>query len=178
MENKKIWLEAIGLAKDQARHGKVHYSEIQQVAKDIYQDLLMLEHQDVFDVQIIKNIELEPVVESKHEKTKDAIKCAVCGKPFKVLTEKHIKTHGFADKKEYLAKFGLTKQDITIKGRKSGAKNPTLSVMHSIIKQYGLNRNGVKEFLVDKGFSGLKDLMDKAKESGKEPLDYLEQAAN
>lgn len=56
MFHKKLWTEAIDMAKDQLRHGKVHHSDLQKVAESIYKDLLILEEGPVFEANTILRV--------------------------------------------------------------------------------------------------------------------------
>ena len=163
MIDKEIWAEALNLAKDQLRHGKVHFSELEVVTKSIYEKIVMLSTGTVIDIEAVEQKALEP--SQKHEKTRKNVKCAICGQEFKTLTEKHTRSHGLT-RKEYMAKFGVSKQDMSVKvSRKTltGEDNP-LKQMQMIMKEFGIKRGEVLDFVKEKGFEGLKSLAATAKE--------------
>jgi len=171
MIDKEVWAEALNLAKDQLRHGKVHFSELEVVAKSIYEKLISLKSGPIID------IEPEPVIQieaQRHEKTRKSVKCAICGKESKVLTKAHLESHGLT-REEYMEKFGVSKKDMSVKiARKTvtGDANP-LKQMQLIMKEFGLKRGEVKKFVIDKGFDGLKGLAATAKEKNVGILELL-----
>jgi len=171
MVDKEIWAEALNLAKDQLRHGKVHFSELEVVTTSIYEKLISLKCGPIIDVvaEPMKQVE-----EQRHSKTKKAVKCAVCGVEFKVLGSKHLDSHGLT-REQYMEKFGVSKKDMSIKiARKTttGEDNP-LKQVQMIMKEFGIKRNEVKKFVVDKGFDGLKSLALTAKEKNVGILELL-----
>jgi len=50
----------------------------------------------------------EPVIDPAKHRREKSITCLECGKSFKAVTTRHLKSHGL-DKKSYLAKWGLPK---------------------------------------------------------------------
>ena len=90
MIDKEVWAEALNLAKDQLRHGKVHFSELEVVTKSIYEKLISLKSGPIIDIEPepMKQIEAQ-----QHTKTRKSVKCAICGKEGKVLTSKHLASH-------------------------------------------------------------------------------------
>lgn len=175
MVDKEIWAEALNLAKDQLRHGKVHFSELEVVAKSIYEKLISLSCGPVIDVQPepVKQIEAP-----QHVKTKKAVKCAVCGEEFKVLGSKHLASHGLT-RKEYMDKFGVSKKDMSIKiARKtlSGDDSP-LTKIHLIMKEFGVKRGDVTQFIKDKGYDNLNGLVTAAKEKNTGIIELLKASA-
>ena len=164
MVDKEMWSEAVNLAKDQLRHGKIHFSDLETVAKSIYEKLDSLRSGPIIDItaEPMKQIEAP-----RHEKTRKCVKCALCGAEFKTLTKKHLATHGLT-REEYMQKFDVSKKDMSVKvARKttSGEDNP-LKQMQMIMKDFGIARGEVKKFVMDKGFDGLKGLAAAAKEKG------------
>ena len=164
MIDKEIWAEAFNLAKDQLRHGKIHFSDLEGVAKGIYDKIEILRSGPIIDItaEPLKQIEAP-----RHEKTRKCVKCALCGAEFKTLTKKHLATHGLT-REEYMKKFDVSKKDMSVKvARKTstGDDNP-LKQMQMIMKEFGIARGEVKKFVMDKGFDGLKGLATAAKEKG------------
>jgi hypothetical protein len=175
MIDKEIWAEALNLAKDQLRHGKVYFSELEVVTKSISEKLTALSAGPIIDVQPepMKQIEAP-----QHVKTKKGVKCAVCGEEFKVLGTKHLESHGLT-RKEYMDKYGVAKKDMSVKiVRKttSGEDNP-LKQMQMIMKTFEVKRGGVTQFIMDKGYSGLKELAAAAKEKDVGILELLKASA-
>ena len=173
MIDKEIWAEALNLAKDQLRHGKVHFSELEVVTKSIYEKLTALSAGPIIDIQpeILPRLE-----EAKHIKTKKGVVCALCGKEFKSLTKKHLQMHGMT-REEYMERFGVSKKDMSIaSGRKTptGDDNP-LKKMHMIMKEFNVKRGDVTKFIKESGYDDLKSLMEleKTKEIGL--IDLLKQ---
>ena len=171
MIDKEIWAEALNLAKDQLRHGKVHFSELEVVTKSIYEKLTALSAGPIIDVQPEPMKQIEA---AQHVKTKMVVKCAVCGEEYKTLTERHLKTHGMT-RKEYMKKFGITKKDMSVKvARKTpkGEDNP-LNQMYLIMKEFEIKRGDVIQFIKDKGYDNLKGLVAAAKEKNVGILELL-----
>jgi len=171
MVDKEIWAEALNLAKDQLRHGKVHFSELEVVTKSIYEKLISLSCGPVIDIEPepMKQIEAP-----QHVKTKKGVKCAVCGEEFKVLGSKHLASHDLT-RKEYMDKFGVAKKDMSIKiARKTltGEDNP-LKQMQMIMKEFGIKRGDVTQFVMDNGFDDMKSLAAAAKEKNVGILELL-----
>jgi predicted transcriptional regulator len=175
MVDKEIWAEALNLAKDQLRHGKVHFSELEVVAKSIYEKLCALKCGPDAGTPVEPQKEEEPV--QKHEKSRKSVKCAICGKEVKTLTERHTRSHGLT-KKEYMDKFGVSKKDMSVKSARkttSGEDNP-LNQMYQIMKEFDIKRGEVKNFVTEKGFDGLKGLSASAKEKGVGIVELLKEA--
>jgi predicted transcriptional regulator len=171
MVDKEIWAEALNLAKDQLRHGKVHFSELEVVTKSIYEKLDSLRCGPVIDItaEPMKQIEAQ-----RHEKTRKCVKCALCGAEYKTLTKKHLASHGLT-REEYMKKFDVKKKDMSVKvARKttSGEDNP-LKQMQMVMKEFGVARGEVKKFVTDKGFDGLKGLAAAAKEKNVSIIELL-----
>uniref|UniRef100_I2Q6F9 ROS/MUCR transcriptional regulator protein n=1 Tax=Desulfovibrio sp. U5L TaxID=596152 RepID=I2Q6F9_9BACT len=175
MIDKEIWAEALNLAKDQLRHGKVHFSELEVVTKSIYEKLCSLRCGPVVNTEAEGPKEPEAV--QKHEKTKKYVKCAICGKEGKTLTEKHTRSHGLT-RQEYMDKFDVSKKDMSVKSTRktaTGEDNP-LNQMYQIMKEFEIKRGEVKNFVTEKGFAGLKGLAAAAKEKGVGILELLKEA--
>jgi len=175
MVDKEIWAEALNLAKDQLRHGKVHFSELEVVTKSIYDKLISLSAGPIIDIQPepIKQIEAP-----QHVKTKKGVKCAICGAEFKVLGTKHLESHGLT-REQYMEKFGVSKKDMSIAIARKTAKgeaNP-LKQMQMIMREFGVKRGAVTQFIMDKGYDGLKQLTAAAKEKNVGILELLKATA-
>lgn len=182
MVNMKLWAEAVDIAKDQLRHGKVHYSDLQKATQVIYNDLLEMERGPVWDVKEIVNQEPQTAlpaaqeVKFKHEVVDGQVRCAICGKLFTSLNMKHLSSHGFSSKEEYMNRVGVSPEKMigTKRTMPEGEDFPVV-VFANIMKKYGKKRNEVTQFIMDSGFDGLKDLTSKAREAKKKPLDLLEE---
>uniref|UniRef100_I2Q001 ROS/MUCR transcriptional regulator protein n=1 Tax=Desulfovibrio sp. U5L TaxID=596152 RepID=I2Q001_9BACT len=175
MIDKEIWAEALNLAKDQLRHGKVHFSELEVVTKSIYEKLCSLRCGPVIDIEAEEPKELETAL--KHEKTKKYVKCAICGKEAKTLTDRHTRSHGLT-RQEYMDKFEVSKKDMSVKSTRkttTGEDNP-LKQMQMIMQGFGVKRGEVKGFVTEKGFDGLKGLAAAAKEKNVGILELLKEA--
>lgn len=168
--NKEIWEEALNLTKDQLRHGKIHHGELESVTRLIYEKLLYL--------NAGPQAENHPAPVStsaphSHEKSNAYVKCAVCGKEFKTLTSRHLATHGFRSRTEYMKKYNVRLKDMSIHIKRNvtrGENNP-LMCMHRIMEEFKIKKGEVKNFVVKSGYSGLKDLI---KQSIDEKTDYIE----
>ena len=174
MIDKEIWAEALNLAKDQLRHGKVHFSELELVTKSIYEKLIALSAGPIIDVQ---SEPMKQIEAPQHVKTKMVVKCAICGEEYKTLTERHLKTHGMT-RKEYMDKFGVTKKEMSVKvARKTpkGEDNP-LKQMYLIMTEFGVNRGDVTQFIKDKGYDSLKGLVAAAKEKNVGFIELLKES--
>uniref|UniRef100_I2PX34 ROS/MUCR transcriptional regulator protein n=1 Tax=Desulfovibrio sp. U5L TaxID=596152 RepID=I2PX34_9BACT len=175
MIDKEIWAEALNLAKDQLRHGKVHFSELEVVTKSIYEKLCSLRCGPAIDIEVEGPKELEAT--QKHQKTKKYVTCAICGKEVKTLTERHTRSHGLT-RKEYMDKFQVSKKDMSVKSTRkttTGEDNP-FKQMQMIMQEFGVKRGEVKSFVTDKGFDGLKGLVAAAKEKNVGILELLKEA--
>lgn len=175
MIDKEIWAEALNLAKDQLRHGKVHFSELEVVTKSIYEKLCSLRCGPITGIEAEAPQELEAA--PKHGKTKKYVKCAICGKEVKTLTERHTRSHGLT-RKEYMEKFDVSKKDMSVKSPRkttTGEDNP-LKQMQMVMQEFGVKRGEVKDFVTEKGFDGLKGLAAAAKEKNVGILDLLKEA--
>jgi len=173
MLDKELWQEALNLAKDQLRHGKVHFSELEVVAKSIYDKLCSLQMGHIIDIETVGMSAIE--ANQKHEKTKKHVKCAICGQEFKTLTEKHTKSHGLT-RKEYMEKYGISKKDMSVsvaRKTRTGEDNP-LKQMQMIMHEFGIKRGDVMKFIQNKGFSGLKELASQAKEKSVGVVELLQ----
>jgi len=175
MIDKEIWAEALNLAKDQLRHGKVHFSELEVVTKSIYEKLTALSAGPIIDVQPEPMKQIEA---AQHVKTKKGVKCAVCGKEFKVLGTKHLESHDLT-RKEYMEKYGVAKKDMSVKiARKTltGENNP-LKQMQMIMKEFKIKRGDVTQFVKDNGFDDMKSLAAAANEKNVGILELLKAPA-
>ncbi len=176
MIDKEIWAEALNLAKDQLRHGKVHFSELEVVTKSIYEKLCALRCGPIDENEPEASQQIDAA--RKHEKTRKAVKCAICGTEFKTLGKRHLASHGLT-REEYMKKFDVPKKDMSVKSARkttTGEDNP-LKQMQMIMKEFDIKRGEVKEFVTDKGFDGLKGLAAAAKEKNVGILDLLREAA-
>ncbi|MEL7640003.1 MAG: MucR family transcriptional regulator [Solidesulfovibrio sp.] len=183
MIDKKLWSEAKDIAKDQMRHGKIHYSDFEKVTKVIYDDLLRMENGPVIDVmameeQVKPALPAASVSKFKHEIVDGEVRCAECGNLFKTLAV-HIKQKHGMDSIAYMAKHGVSRKDMqgTIeRNARTGGDNP-LTILSNIMKAYDIKRNEVKPFVAKNGFKDLKDLMAQAKDKGMSTLDLLKEKA-
>ena len=184
MFNKKLWSEAVDIAKDQARHGKVHYSDLQKATETIYNDLLILEQGPIFDTNTIPEPSSQPALPAssappasifKHERVGDLVRCAECGKLMKSITVPHLKSHGINSREEYMQKYGALKEDMTGNIKREvlkGDENP-LKISNLIMKEYKVAKGEVNKFIAKHGFADLKDLMKKAKDAGVLPFELF-----
>jgi predicted transcriptional regulator len=175
MIDKEIWAEALNLAKDQLRHGKVHFSELEVVTKSIYEKLCSLRCGPAMESEpeALKQIDAS----QKHEKTRKGVKCAICGAEFKSLGKRHLASHGLT-REEYMAKFDVSKKDMSVKSARktaTGDDNP-LNQMYQIMKAFDIKRGDVKNFVIEKGFDGLKGLAAAAKEKNVGIVELLNEA--
>lgn len=168
--NKEIWEEALNLTKDQLRHGKIHHDELEPVAKLIYEKLLYLKTGPQSDSPQ-SNAPQYPL--HSHEKSNAYVKCAVCGKEFKTLTSRHLATHGFASRIEYMKQYNVRLKDMSIHIKRNVTKgdNNPLMCMHRIMDEFKIKKGEVKNFVVKSGYAGLKDLI---AQSIYEKTDYIE----
>ncbi|MFU2207307.1 MucR family transcriptional regulator [Solidesulfovibrio sp. C21] len=181
MFNRKLWSEAVDIAKDQARHGKVHYSDLQKVTETIYKDLLELDHGPAYEANTIlassnqMALPAVPVGKFKHEYVDGKVRCAVCGKTFKSITIVHLKSHGINSREEYMQKYGVANEDMTgdIKRTVLKGDNNPLKISDYIMKEYKVARSEVSNFIAENGFKDLKDLMKQAKDAGVMPFEFF-----
>ena len=184
MFHKKLWSEAIDMAKDQLRHGKVHHSDLQKVAESIYKDLLVLEEGPVFEANTILQPSSQPALPAvpvgkfKHERVGDLVRCAECGKPMKSITIVHLKKHSINSREEYMQKHGVLNEDMTgdIKRTVLKGDNNPLKISDYIKKEYNVAKSEVNNFIAKQNFKDIKDLKElmlKATEAGKLPFDFF-----
>ncbi|BAH73573.1 MucR family transcriptional regulator [Solidesulfovibrio magneticus] len=182
MFNKKLWSEAVDIAKDQARHGKVHYSDLQKATETIYNDLLLLEQGPVFETNPIPEPSTQAALPApsagifKHERVGDFVTCAECGEQMKSISIAHLKKHGINSREEYMQKHGVLKKDMIGNIKREvlkGEENP-LTVLGHIMREYKVARDDVNEFIAEHGFTDLKDLMKKAKVAGVLPFEFFQ----
>lgn len=168
--NKEIWEEALNLTKDQLRHGKIHHGELESVTKLIYEKLLYLNAGPQIESQYVTASQMPTLF---HEKSNAYVKCAVCGKEFKTLTSRHLATHGFHSRTEYMKKFNVRLKDMSIHIKRNVTKgdNNPLMCMHRIMDEFKIKKGEVKSFVVKSGYTGLKELIDKAIEGN---IDYID----
>lgn len=184
MMDGKIWAEAKDIAKDQMRHGKIHYADFEKATKVIYDDLIRMENGPVIDVNLIGQQPLQAALPAsdesvfKHELVAGKIRCAICGKLFKSLSSNHLNSHKMT-RDEYMVKFGVDDKDMhgDIKRNVLMGDDNSLKILSYIMDAYGLTRNKVKPFVIENGFDGLKDLMKQAKDKNISALDMLKEKA-
>lgn len=70
----------------------------------------------------------EPACDPKDSIRESTVICLECGKPFKVITSKHLATHGL-DKDGYLAKWGLPKGTALASKRLARERRKTMKNM-------------------------------------------------
>ena len=185
MTDKKLWSEAIDIAKDQMRHGKIHYSDLQKAAQAIYDDLLQMEEGPFIDVSSIASkssqlaLPTAPESKYKHETVGGKVRCAECGKLLKSLSNNHLHTHNNMTREEYMAKHGVTDKDMQgdIERKVKTGDDNALKILGYIMKEYDITRSEVKAFVVKYGFKDLKDLMAQAKDKNISALDLLKEKA-
>lgn len=184
MIDKKLLSEAKDIAKDQMRHGKIHYSDFEKATKAIYNDLLQMENMASFDVSSIEAevpqvaLPVAPASKFKHEKVAGKVRCAECGNTFKSLSVNHLHGHGIT-REEYMVKYGLTDKDMQgdIERKVKTGEDNALTIMSYIMKEYELKRAEVKPFVQKHGFKDIKDLMAQAKDKGSSALNLLKEKA-
>ncbi|WP_084158980.1 MucR family transcriptional regulator [Solidesulfovibrio alcoholivorans] len=184
MIDKKLLSEAKDIAKDQMRHGKIHYSDFEKATKAIYDDLLQMENLASFDVSSIEAeapqiaLSVAPASKFKHEKVAGKVRCAECGNTFKTLSVNHLRIHGIT-REEYMVKYGLTDKDMQgdIERKVKTGDDNALTIMSYIMKEYDLKRAEVKPFVTEYGFSDIKGLMAQAKDKGIPALNLLKEKA-
>lgn len=176
MIDKKIWDEAFNLAKDQIRHGKVYYQDLESVTQDIYQQMILVKQGPAcIDVEIVQPLSIESKSVFKHEVVEGKVKCGECGESFMSLTIKHLKKHGFATREEYMQKHGVIKKDMSgdiVRKVAKGADNP-LKLMNLIMQEYNVPRGEIIKFVNKYGFKDLIDLKKQAKDRNKDPMEFL-----
>ena len=177
MFHKKLWSEAIDMAKDQLRHGKVHHSDLQKVAESIYKDLLILEEGPVFEANTILQTSSQPALPAVRP-VKMNFSFFKCGKTFKSLTIVHLNSHGIKSREEYMQKYGVNNKDMTgdIKRTVLKGDNNPLKISDYIKKEYNVARSEVNNFIAKQNFKDIKDLKDLMKlatDAGKLPFDFF-----
>lgn len=184
MIDKKLLSEAKDIAKDQMRHGKIHYSDFEKATKAIYDDLLQMENMASFDVSSIETeapqvaLPVAPASKFKHEKVAGKVRCAECGNTFKSLSVNHLNSHGIT-REEYMVKYALTDKDMQgdIERKVKTGDDNALTIMSYIMKEYDLKRAEAKPFVQQYGFGDIKGLMAQAKEKNVSALDLLKEKA-
>jgi len=96
---------ALELVKAQAAVRVMSDSEILNMARAIMAGLSDVNNTSNVDTLQTKAVNTR---ESKKSIKEKSVTCLECGKVFKVITEKHLSTHGL-DKKSYCEKWGLKK---------------------------------------------------------------------
>lgn len=179
----KLWAEARDIAKDQMRHGKIHYSDFEKTTKSIYEDLIRMESGPFIDVKAIedeaqKALPVTPEPKIKHEIVNGMVRCAECGKLLKSISGNHLSVHKMT-RLEYMAKHGVSDKEMqgTIERKVRKGENNALKILSYIMKEYGLKRDEVKPFVAKHGFNDLKDLMIQAKDKNMSALDLLKERA-
>lgn len=90
--------EAIEIAKAQASVREMNETQITEYIKKISQNLRAIEHSSES-----KSVDIMEAKKSIREKS---VVCLECGKAFKMLTKRHLATHGLSPK-DYREKYGL-----------------------------------------------------------------------
>ena len=170
-EDKELWAESFLLAKDQMRHGKITVADLEDTTKKIYLKLESLGNGPVIDIEPSKLLSIE---EKVHGKTRKFVKCAECGKEYKLLTAKHLKVHGLT-RKQYMEKYRIKNADmsVTVPRKTTKGENNPLTIMSDIMKSYKISRKEVMVFLKKKEFAGIKQLKEFAEENKMNPLKVL-----
>jgi hypothetical protein len=188
MYDKKAWDEAVVLAKAQLRHGNIEHDELKRVTESIYTQLVEIQQgPDIINVTTIQQVEeqkaLPAPIESgfKHEIVDGKVRCAVCGKLLKSITNLHLGTHAeIKTREEYMEKFGVSEKNMQGTIDRSKAKkgeDNALTIMGYIMKAYDIKRGEVKPFVIKQGYKDIKDLMAQAKEKKISALDLLKEKA-
>ena len=87
--------------------GKVMTTEeVKTALNDTYQTLKCLLDAEISG-QAVEDTESKPVMEPKRSIQKNKIICLECGQEFKMLSPKHLKSHGLTSK-EYRKKYGFS----------------------------------------------------------------------
>ena len=181
----KLWAEARDIAKDQMRHGKIHYSDFEKVTKTIYEDLLKMEDGPIIDVKPISSQNARGALPAssdskfKHEFVNGKVRCSICGKLFKSISQNHLNTHSNMLREDYMTKFGLNDDQMqgTIERHVKTGDDNSLTILSYVMKEYNLKRAEAKPFVIEHGFTDLVDLMAQAKEKGISALELLKEKA-
>lgn len=80
--------------------------EVKAALNDTYQTLRNLQNAEISG-QALEGEESKPVMEPKRSIQKNKVVCLECGQEFKMLSPKHIKSHGMTPK-EYRKKYGFS----------------------------------------------------------------------
>jgi len=80
--------------------------EIKAALNDTFQTLKALQDSEVVGIETEQE-ENSPVIDPKKSIQKNKIICLECGQEFKMLSPKHLKSHGLTSK-EYRKKYGFT----------------------------------------------------------------------
>lgn len=169
----KLWAEARYIAKDQMRHGKIHHSDFEKVTKTICEDLFRMEDGPIVDVKPIRSqtdkVALPAASDSKfkNEIVNGKVRCFICGKLFKSMSQNNLNTHENMLRDDYMAKFGVTDKDMqgTIERHAKTGDDNYLTILIYVMKEYNLKRAKAKPFVIKSGFANLVDLMVQAKKA-------------
>ena len=80
--------------------------EIKATLNETFQTLKALQDSETGGIEIV-NEEANPIIDPKKSIQKNKIVCLECGQEFKMLSPKHLKSHGL-DSKEYRKKYGFS----------------------------------------------------------------------
>jgi len=136
-----VWVEALGLAKDQIRHGNIYYTELETAANQIYTNLVSLAENgpalavtDAFalekTVDLMGEVDIDNVIEKKsdvtakyarHYKEKRFVRCAICGDKLQWLSVPHLRKHGLS-KEEYCERFGCKPEALSTRQKAKKAE--------------------------------------------------------
>jgi len=80
--------------------------EIKATLNETFQTLKALQDSETCGIEVAVE-EADPVIDPKKSIQKNKIVCLECGQDFKMLSPKHLKSHGL-DSKEYRKKYGFS----------------------------------------------------------------------
>lgn len=116
--------QALEIVKAQAGVRVMTAEEIVSMAKRLAANLAGIAGGDIAE----KGQQQEPACDPKSSIRESTVVCLECGKPFKVITSKHLATHGL-DKEGYLAKWGLPKGTALASKRLARERRKTMKDM-------------------------------------------------
>ena len=183
MIDKKTWDDAFNLAKAQVRHGNADYSDLRSVTEEIYKQMIDIKDvPDTYDVTptSAQNKRLASSDSKfKHEVVNGKVRCAICGKLFKSISQNHLNTHENILRDDYMIKYGVNDKEMqgTIERHAKTGDDNSLTILSYVMKEYKLKRAEAKPFVIKHGFVDLVDLMAQAKEKGISALELLKEKA-
>lgn len=100
--------EALGLVRAQASVRPMNEEELIAMVSSLAKKLAALEAGAVEDEETVDEASSAPIIDPKKSIKERSITCLECGKVMKVITAKHLATHGL-DAKSYCEKYGFKK---------------------------------------------------------------------